>query len=564
MQHLTRRRFLQLAGVSAGIGALAACTPAPTAGPEMSMEEPTPVPTSAPEVDMAMGMDPGMMRPAGTPKRGGHLRTAFGVTMSSFDAHQGGGVHVLGHMYNGLVRNNLVNGLRTVVPDLAKSVDISDDGRTYTFHLREGVQYHDGTPFSSADVLATFNRIMDPPSGVISPMKAEYSFVEEITAPDAGTAVFHLSAPRSYFLNVLAATNAIIYAEKHLQEHDFDLRETIAPGTGAFRFVEHQPAERWLLERNPDYWDAELPYIDELELLHVPAWSDRGTAVLTGQADMSWNVAFETWQEGSARDDIENNLLPNFGAYWLFMNNTKGPLADPRVRQAIHLGLSKQNLKAAFGTQEVINITRWVPQGDPYATPPATLATLPGYREDKSEDLETARALLAEAGYGDGMAELEILAASGPQAELLAPAVQDMLSRDLNIPTRIRIIERASLGTEQQQGTYELMVHTRGHGVSDISPRGNLWWRTGGSQNFGSYTNTDFDTLLNQIDAETDFDMRKGQIDMAQDLLDANPPEYLIGYTYHLPMWHNKVKGIELHDRIFAEWGRMETVWIDA
>ena len=563
MNGLTRRKFLQLSSAAAGIGLLAACAPAPTAGPGV-MEEPTPVPTPAPEVAAGGDMDPGMMRPLGNPTRGGTLRTAFGVTMNSFDAHQGGGVHVLGHLYNGLVRNNLVNGLRTVVPDLARSVDISADGRTYTFALREGVTYHDGAPFSSADVLATFNRIMDPPSGIISPMKAEFSFVEGLSAPDAGTVVFQLQAPRAYFLNVLAATNAVVYSEKSLQENDFDLREVIAPGTGAFRFVEHQPAERWLFERNPDYWDAELPYIDQLEMLHVPAWSDRGTAVLTGKADMSWNVAFETWQEGDAREDITANQLPNFGAYWLFMNNTQGPLADPRVRKAIHLGVSKHNLKAAFGTQEVINITRWVPQGDPYATPPAELATMPGYREDKTEDLETARALLAEAGYGDGMEELEILAASGPQAELLAPAVQDMLTRTLNIPTRIRIIERASLGSEQQQGTYELMVHTRGHGVSDISPRGNLWWRTGGSQNFGGYANPEFDSLLTQIDGETDFDARKGQIDAAQNLLDDNPPEYLIGYTYHLPMWNNKVKGLALDDRIFAEWGRMETVWIDA
>ena len=114
---------------------------------------------------------------------------------------------------------------------------------------------------------------------MISPLKAEFSFVEEITAPDAGTAVFHLSAPRSYFLNVLSATTAYIYSEASLQENDFDRRDVIAPGTGAFKFVDHQPAERWLLERNPDYWDAELPYIDQLELLHVPAWSDRGTAV---------------------------------------------------------------------------------------------------------------------------------------------------------------------------------------------------------------------------------------------------------------------------------------------
>ena len=119
------------------------------------------------------------------------------------------------------------------------------------------------------------------------------------------------------------------------------------------------------------------------------------------------------------------------------------------------------------------------------------------------------------------------------------------------------------LGSEQQSGNYQLMVHTRGHSVSDISPRGNLWWATGGSQNFGGYSNADFDALLATIDVELDVETRQGQIDDAQNLLDENPPEYLVGYTFHLPMWNNRVKGLALDRRAFAEWGRMETVWID-
>ena len=188
---------------------------------------------------------------------------------------------------------------------------------------------------------------------------------------------------------------------------------------------------------------------------------------------------------------------------------------------------------------------------------------MPGYRADKEEDIATAQQLMADAGYGDGLSGIELLAAAGPQGELLAPAFQDMLKRHLNIETEIRIVERALLGSEQQSGNYQLMVHTRGHSVSDISPRGNLWWATGGSQNFGGYSNPDFDALLGSIDVELDVETRTGQIADAQNLLDENPPEYLVGYTYHLPMWNNRVHGLALDRRIFAEWGRMETVWID-
>ena len=558
-RNVGRRAFLKIMAAGAAASALAACAAGAPAEQAAPAAAPTAVPTPEPVTGGA-----GMMRPEGSPKRGGTLRTAFGVTMTHFDAHQGGGTHVLCHMYNNLVRNNLVDGLRTVIPDLAESWEVGEGGLSFTFHLRDGVNYHDGEAFSSADVAATFNRILDPPEGIISPMRANFSFVDSVEAVDDSTVQFNLNSPRPFFLNLLTPTNALIYSKKSLEENNYDMREVIAPGTGAFRFVDHLPAEKWVMERNPDYWDPELPYVDGLEMLHVPAWSDRGTAVLTDQADMSWNVAKETWDEGKNRpDSVQANQLANFGAYWVFINNRQAPFDDPRVRKAIHLAVSKQNMAAAFGTQELINITRWVPQGDPYATTPEELATMPGYRAEKDEDIATALQLMADAGYGDGLTGIELLAAAGPQGELLAPAFQDMLKRQLNIETKIRIVERALLGSEQQTGSYQLMVHTRGHGVSDISPRGNLWWRTDGSQNFGGYSNPDFDTSLNDIDVELNVETRQGQIADAQNLLDENPPEYLVGYTYHLPMWNNRVQGLALDQRAFAEWGRVETVWID-
>ena len=558
-RNVGRRAFLKIMAAGAAASALAACAAGAPAEQAAPAAAPTAVPTPEPVTGGA-----GMMRPEGSPQRGGTLRTAFGVTMTHFDAHQGGGTHVLCHMYNNLVRNNLVDGLRTVIPDLAESWEVGEGGLSFTFHLRDGVNYHDGEAFSSADVVATFNRILDPPEGIISPMRANFTFVDSVEAVDDSTVQFNLNSPRPFFLNLLTPTNALIYSKKSLEENNYDMRQVIAPGTGAFRFVDHLPAEKWVMERNPDYWDPELPYVDGLEMLHVPAWSDRGTAVLTDQADLSWNVAKETWDEGKNRpDSMQANQLANFGAYWVFMNNREAPFDDPRVRKAIHLAVSKQNMAAAFGTQELINITRWVPQGDPYATTPEELATMPGYRAEKDEDIATALQLMADAGYGDGLSGIELLAAAGPQGELLAPAFQDMLKRQLNIETKIRIVERALLGSEQQTGSYQLMVHTRGHGVSDISPRGNLWWRTDGSQNFGGYSNPDFDTSLDDIDVELNVETRQGQIADAQNLLDENPPEYLVGYTYHLPMWNNRVQGLALDQRAFAEWGRVETVWID-
>lgn len=560
----SRRQFLYVSSGAVGAALLAACA-APAAAPaEPSQDAAAPAPPAA-VAETHGTAEGGLMRPSGTPQRGGTVRLAVGVTTSNYDIQQGGAAHSLCHVYNNLVRLNLVDGLRSVVPDLASSWEISDDGLIYTFALREGVTFHDGEPFSADDVVATFNRILDPPEGVVIPIAADMGVVSAIEKVDDLSVRFVLSSPRSYFLDLLAGVSMVIFSKKTLDEHNGDLREVqIPPGTGAFKFVEYLTAEKWTFTRNENYWDSELPYVDNLELYHVAAWSDRGTAVLTDQADLSWNVSFETWTEGESRSDIvQVNKLANFGAYWVIFNTTREPFNDPRVRRAIHLAVSRQNLIAAFASQEQINLTRWIPYGDAYATPPEQIAELPGYRADKTEDIAEAKRLLAEAGFPDGFGGIELLAAVGPQAELIAPAFQDMLARELNIQTEIRAIERSQLVEEEKNGNFTLVVDTYGHGLSDISPRANLWWRTGGSQNWAQYSNAEFDALLDQIDVETDPATRQDLVNQALDVLDQDPPAYLVGYTYHLPMWRSRLKGLLLNDRLFVEWGRIETVWLE-
>ncbi len=551
---VSRRMALRSLALGSALPLLHACAPA---------ARPTPTPAAVPTTQVAQT---GVLRaPEPNPKRGGTLRIAVGVTTAHFDIHQGAATHVLCHIYNNLVRWNLADGLRSIIPDLAQRWEISADKLGYTFFLRDGVKFHDGTPFGADDVVATFRRIIWPPQGIVSPNRELFSVVDKVEAVDRLTVRFTLKEPRAYFLELLADPSSVIYSKKSLDENGQDLRRVIAPGTGAFIFKEHKQAERWVFERNLNYWEPELPYIDRMEWLHVPAWSDRGTAVLTGQADLSWNVSRETWEEGQRRKDIvQVNTLPNFGAYAVLFNTRKKPFDDPRVRRAIHLAVSRQDLIKAFQTQEWINLTRWIPYGDKFATPPEQIARLPGYRPDKSEDIATARRLLAEAGYADGIRGVDFLSASvAPHAEIMAPAFQDQLKRTLNIETRIRVTERALLGDEQQKGNFDIVLDTPGHILSDISPLANTYWKTGGSRNWGGYSNAGFDRLLRQYDTETDEQKRRQLADQLQDLLDQDPPWYLIGFTFHLPMWRTYVKGLALDKRAFAQWGHMETVWLD-
>jgi peptide/nickel transport system substrate-binding protein len=504
--------------------------------------------------------------PEANPRRGGTLKAAFGVTTPHFDIHQGATMAVLCHLYNGLVTYNLADGLKTVIPDLAAKWTVSPDGKTYTFELRDGVRFHDGTPFSSADVLASFQRIISPPQGIVSQNRELFNVVASLDAPDAKTFRMVLKEPRVYFLQLLAEPSTVIYSKKALDENQGDLRKVIAPGTGPFVFKEHKQAEKWVFARNSSYWDRDLPYLDSLELLHVPAWTDRGTAVLTGQADMSWNVSIETFQEGERRKDlVSGKKLSNFGCYAVLINCAKKPFDDPRVRRAVHLAVSRQDLIKAFQTQEPIDNTRWVPHGDRFALSAEEVLKLPGYRADKSQDIPAARKLLADAGQTDRIKGVDLLVASvAPHAEILAPAFQEQLKRTLNIEAKIRIAERAVLVQEQQRGNYDLVIDTPGHLLSDIVPLANVYFKSGGSRNWTGYANPKFDRLLAQVDSETDAGKRAKLIRDMEDLLDQEPPWYMLGYTFHLPMWRTRVKGLALDRRDRALWGRLDTAWVES
>ena len=331
-------------------------------------------------------------------------------------------------------------------------------------------------------------------------------------------------------------------------------------------FKEYKEGEKWTLVRNPNYWNKDLPYLDALELINVAAWSDRGTAVLTNQADMSWNVSKETWDEGAKRTDaMRTNRVTTFGAYEVIINTRQKPFDDPRVRRAVHLALNRPGLIEAFKTQEQIDLSRWVPHGGEFATPRATIATLPGFRADKTQDVADARKLLADAGYANGVPGVELLSASvPPHAEIMAPAIQDQLKNALGMEVNIRVAERSLLVEDEKAGRFTLVLDTPGSPISDFSPMANTYFKTGGSQNYGGYSNAKFDALLKQSDRELDVTKRRALLDQMQDMLDQDPPWLFIGYTDHLLMWGAKVRGLALDKRVVSEWGRVEIAWLDA
>ena len=538
--------------------------PAPAAPAPAAPAPAAPVAQAEPAMECTIGC---LMSPDPNPKRGGEIKTAWGATTKHFDIHQGGAGHIMTSFYNKLFSLDPTVGLAEITPELATSWDISGDGMEFTFNLREDVKFHDGSDFSADDVVVTFDRIIFPENyeGMTSVSQSLFDAIGAIEKVDENTVKFTLDEPRVWQFDLFSMTSAVIYPSDYLEANNYDIRTDVAPGTGPFKFVENKPGELWEFEANTDYWNPELPYVDTVIMQHVPAWTDRGTAVLTGQADFSWNVSRDTWDQGTERDDIFNALLDNFGALEVKWNNEKAPFDDPRIRRAVHLAINRHQAVDVY-REEVNIVSRWMSKAGEGATPDEELYQIPGYKRENSDDIAEAQRLLAEAGYpgGEGLRTFKLVSASVPgHAEVLSPFFVDQLRTNLGMDVEISVVERA-LVSEEYKKDFDLVLSTIFHSpVKNHTPLWQVVWTTGASQNFGKYSNPEFDAIVKELNGELDGAKRAALFRQGEEILDANPPQFHFGFTAHMPMWRDYVKGLQLENRVQTEWGRFETVWLD-
>src|ERR687884_1150949 len=276
---LTRRAFLgTAAGAAAGVYGLAQ---------GLATEVP----------DVFDGTHFLLRAPEPNAKRGGVLRYGLLSAPAHFDVHQSGTVSNIGTqgcMYDNLIRRDPRDSGQSIIPDLAHSWEIAKDGKTYTFFLRKGVKFHDGGDLTAEDVKATYARLIWPPAGFSSPRTPLFAAVSEINVRDPYTIEFKLreARPKDFMLGAFASGWNIIVRKKTLEDNNYSLRTVEAfPGTGPFKHVKRVDKEVWILEKNPNYWNKGLPYLDRLEVYHLNPWSpDVAAALLGGKVDYARTV----------------------------------------------------------------------------------------------------------------------------------------------------------------------------------------------------------------------------------------------------------------------------------
>jgi len=504
-------------------------------------------------------------------KSGGVLRMGMPMRAPHFDIHQSGTIFTLGAqacMFDNLIRHDPHDGANTIIPDLAHSWEIAEDGKTYTFFLRKDVLFNDGAELTSDDVKATFDRIAKPPKGISIPRSVLFKAVSEITARDKYTVEFKLSEPRpiNFMMSAFASGWNVIVRKKTLEDNDYNLRKLVTyPGTGPFRSVRRVENEVWVMERNPNYWNKSLPYLDGIEFYHVLPFSpELGSAILSGRVDYVRITDPVTARKAKATPGLTavDHYQSVIQATWF--NNKRKPLDDPRVRRAMHLVMDRPVLVDVVKDVAPMLVGGFIYPFSEFATPKEELAKRVGYQTDQTAALKEARALMAAAGHPNGIKGLDYMVREIATFKLWAQAIQAMLQESLNIESKLRSVVDSVWFDDASSGNYDLAIGASVSTLLDPSDYFNAWYGKDGPQNYSFWNNKEFQALVLQIDREVDAGKRLALIRQAEAIMEQDPPLLPISWERINDIWVNYMKGHNPYEYFgIFDVVRLDTVWLD-
>ena len=360
---------------------------------------------------VGLGAALAMAWPAGaaeTPKRGGSLTYMISADAPpTFDGHREttyATIHSVAPYYSVLVRINPDNPGSTTdfVCDLCTEMPKpTDDGKTYTFKILQGVKFHNGDPLTAEDVATSLHMIAFPPEGVLSPRSSDFEMVDKIEAPDPSTVVIRLKYATSAFLPAMADPFAFIYQKKVLDK-DPHWYEANILGSGPFKFVNYEVGQSIKGVRNPDYYHKGLPYLDEIAGIYAPKQATRVDALRSDRAAVEFRGV-----PPAALDELKKSLGDQIASQesdWncgsvVTINHAKKPFDDVRVRRALTLAIDRwHGAEALSKIATVRTVGSNIYPGDPLAPSKEQLHEVAGFWPDIEKSRAEAKRLLKEAG----------------------------------------------------------------------------------------------------------------------------------------------------------------------
>jgi peptide/nickel transport system substrate-binding protein len=512
-----------------------------------------------------------MAPPEPNPRKGGVLRYGITNRLPHFDMHQSGTINSLGAqgcMFDNLVRRDPRDSGKTIVPDLAHSWEIAPDGKTYTFFLRKGVTFHDGAELTSDDVKATFDRIRKPPPGVSIPRSILFSAVQEIKTPDKYTVQFVLAQPRpvNFIMSSIASGWNTIVRKQTLEDNNYNLRKVAnIPGTGPFKQVRRVENEVWVMERNRDYWNKGLPLLDGIEFYNlIPFSPELGSAVLSGRVDYARICDPVSARKAKATPGMTAAQFYQSVIQGVWVNINKPQFKDPRVRRALHLTFDKPTLVDVVKDITPMMVGGFLYPFSEFATPLDQLRKMPSYSDDPAEAIKEAKALMSAAGHGKGITGLDFMVRDVASFRVWAQAIQAMLQETLNVECKLRTVVESVWFDDIKSGNFDLAIGAVVSTLLDPSDYFNAWYRTGGPQNYSSWSNAKFDILVNEIDVEVDASKRLALIRQCEAIMEQDPPVLPVAWENILDIYYNFVKGHNPKEYFGVyDCVRFDTFWLD-
>lgn len=428
-------------------------------------------------------------------------------------------------------------------PLLAESWEVADDGLSITFNLRQGVTFHDGTPFNAEAAKFNFEYRMNPDNSAVT--RADFAKVARIEAADENTLVIHFTSPDPSFLSAIAYTNNAMISPSAIQELGEDLGLQ-AVGTGPFVLQQFEPEGETIGLRNENYWNPQYPYLDQVVIVGIPESSTRTLALESGEVDVVANVL---WSDvPSLREKgFQFEIAPPGLSTSLVMNPNQPPLDEIAVRKAIALGVDREAvLEAAFNGEGLPNKTGVLPQSWGYCEEAADMAY--------AYNPEQAVTLLEEGGWidsdGDGVREkngqklaFQFIIPPWDADPILGEIVQAQLS-EIGIDAQASTAEAQVLFAKLADGDYGMShwgLLPRSLDPHEIFQN----FHSESGENRFQYRNAEMDAMIEQAVALTDQAARAEiYCDIQKKIIEDVATAWMIHESYYAFGYPPSIKGI--------------------
>ncbi len=504
-------------------------------------------------------------------KSGGTLRMPLRENPSSASLNEEssiGSLQPFMAVYNNLVifdQQERIARPETIKPDLATEWSWSPDNTVLTLKLRQGVKWHDGKPFTSADVQCTWDTITGKRDSHWrkNSHKEWYENLKEVTVAGPYEVRFTLKRPQPSFLSFLASGWSAVYP-CHV---DGRVMRQKPIGTGPFKVVEWRANDVIRLVKNRDYWKPGRPYLDAIEWRIMPSQATRVLSFISGQFDMSGNsdVTANTFKDVRAQlpKAICETTASNVTSV-ILINHKAPPFDSPKVRRAISLAIDRSEfLKTHKSDARAGGIVMSPPHGV-WGLKPEQLATVPGFGKDIERNRAEARKLMAEAGYGPNnkLKTTYIVRASSPLFLVNGSLVADQL-RTIYIEGEIEQKEYTVHTGAILKGAYTLSYHNTGAAVDDPDVVFYEGYSCASPRNYTKYCNREVEAKIDEQSATVDPVKRKQMVQALDLHLQKDVARVALYQHMNTACWHPYVKGYLRSSNGIYTHNRLEDVWLD-